>query len=225
MEKRINSLERFSNFHSVKYDNHFYLELNSIIESLSYAIKKYAKGAVLDIGCGNKPYENLFTHCEKYIGCDVIQSSQNKADIICTATEIPLKSSSFQTIICTQVIEHVENYNKMISEAFRLLECDGVLILSGPMYWPLHEEPYDFYRFTKHGFKYILEQAGFEIIEIKPNGGKWAMLGQMIIHTFPNWLVNKKWFRILINRTFERFDKKHFDSINTMNYVVIAKKL
>ena len=105
------------------------------------------------------------------------------------------------------------------------------------MYWNLHEEPYDFFRFTKHGFKYVLEKAGFEVCEIVSNGGAWATLGQVINHTFGFWNPNvnlvvkglKYLFRklrvhILINRIFSYLDKKDYNPINTMNYVVVARK-
>lgn len=92
------------------------------------------------------------------------------------------------------------------------------------MYWHIHEAPHDYYRFTKFGFQYILEEAGFEMEEILPNGGKWALFGQAILHIFPTRLVNKMWFRKTVNRVFHWLDKKYFDDNNTMNYVVVAKK-
>jgi hypothetical protein len=69
------------------------------------------------------------------------------------------------------------------------------------MYWPLHEEPYDFYRFTKYGFTYILEKAGFKIIEINSNGGKWAVAGQALIHALHPTIPNIKGFKGNVIRT------------------------
>jgi SAM-dependent methyltransferase len=222
--QREKNLNRFSDFQSVRLSNHYYLELKPIIICLISSTQKYASGKVLDIACGNKPYEKLFSHCKSYLGCDIVQSSNNKVDIICDATNIPLESNTFNTVISTQSIEHIANYGGMLQEAYRLLKSGGYLILSGPMYWHLHEEPYDFFRFTKHGFKYILEEVGFDVIEVLPNGGKWAMFGQMVIHTFPHRLVRLRWFRKWNNWFFEKLDNRYFDDINTMNYVAIAKK-
>ncbi len=92
------------------------------------------------------------------------------------------------------------------------------------MYWPLHEEPYDYYRFTKYGFETILRKNKFQIMEIIANGGKWALLGQVIIHSIhKTWLYNTFMIRF-INKFFSWLDRHAFDPSNTMNYIVIARK-
>lgn len=222
---REEKLERFSDYKKVDVSDHYYLVYKPLIRDLEYAVKKYAGERILDVGCGNKPYQSMFQGITKeYVGCDIVQSSENKVDVICEATKIPLPDSSFDTIFTTQVIEHVEDHQALVKEAYRLLKHGGYLILSGPMYWHLHEEPHDFFRFTKHGFKYILEKNNFTTIEILSNGGKWALMGQVIIHTMPARLIRIKLFRIFINRIFWYFDKKYYNYFNTMNYVIIGKK-
>jgi SAM-dependent methyltransferase len=220
-------------------DQIWYLHYKPYHTALFAAINKHAKGKLLDIGCGNKPYLNVLTPVvAEYIGCDIIQSSENRVDIICPANNIPLPDNTFNSVISTQTIEHVEDHQGLVNEAYRLLKPDGCFILSGPLYWPLHEEPYDFFRFTKHGFKYILEKAGFEIISIEANGGKWSVAGQALLHAlYPD--INKiKGFkgkairgtmRLIggiktINRFFICLDSKATDYTNTMNYVIVAKK-
>tara|TARA_R110002096_G_scaffold401880_1_gene598924 strand:+ start:14434 stop:15150 length:717 start_codon:yes stop_codon:yes gene_type:complete len=237
MDRKENIL-RLENVKEITVSNRSYLVYLSFHRELNKVIQRYAKGRLLDIGCGNKPYEVWFKGLiSEYIGCDIVQSSSNKVDVICQANNIPLESNSFHSILSTQVIEHVEDHQGMVNEAFRLLKSDGYFILSGPLYWHLHEEPYDFFRFTKHGFKYVLEKAGFEIVEIIENGGAWATLGQVINHTvsFSNPKASKvvrgikyvfrklKLYR-LVNKVFAYLDVKDFNTINTMNYVIVAKK-
>ncbi|MCF8255454.1 MAG: hypothetical protein K9J84_12830, partial [Bacteroidia bacterium] len=91
-------------------------------------------------------------------------------------------------------------------------------------YWPLHEEPYDFFRFTKYGFQKTLNNSGFECIQINPNGGKWALLGQVIIQTLPDILTFPKVLKSVHNLFFKYLDKKFFNPGNTMNYVAIGRK-
>jgi SAM-dependent methyltransferase len=237
MSREIN-LTRLENVEKIDISHKEYLIYVSFHKDLYNVIQKYASGKLVDIGCGNKPYE-IWSEgkVSEYIGCDIVQSSSNKVDVLCEANNIPLKSNSYDTILSTQVIEHVEDHQGLVNEAYRLLNQDGYFILSGPMYWNLHEEPYDFFRFTKHGFKYILEKAGFEICEIYSNGGAWATLGQVINQTFEfrnskanrvskgiKYLFNKLRLYILVNRIFSYLDKKDFNPINTMNYVVVARK-
>jgi SAM-dependent methyltransferase len=221
-------------------DDLHYIHYYFYHQDLFYCFNKYAVGELLDIGCGNKPYKALIEQkVNKYIGCDIIQSSENCVDIICDAANIPLPADQFDTIICTQTIEHVEQHQLLINEAFRLLKPGGKFILSGPMYWPLHEEPYDFFRFTKYGFGYILRKAGFEILEQKSNGGKWSLCGQVIIQTiYPQlnkrrtfkwkilrFIVNKIFGGIKgINKFFITMDVREKDEKNTMNYVFVATK-
>jgi SAM-dependent methyltransferase len=235
---RETNLSRLENVEKIDISHRDYLVYLSFHKDLYTAIQKYAKGKLLDIGCGNKPYEIWTTgKITEYVGCDVVQSSSNKVDVMCEANNIPLENNSFDTVLSTQVIEHVEDHQGLVNEAYRLLKQDGYFILSGPMYWNLHEEPHDFFRFTKYGFKYILEKAGFEVCEIVSNGGAWATLGQVINHTFEfrnnkankvakgiKYLFRKLKLYVLVNKVFCYLDAKDFNTVNTMNYVVVARK-
>jgi SAM-dependent methyltransferase len=186
---------------------------------------KYAKGRILDIGCGNKPYESLFKPpANEYLGCDVEQSSLNRVDVICDAASIPLADQSFDTVLCTQVIEHVPDHRALLGEAHRLLRPEGILIVSGPMYWCLHEEPYDFYRFTPYGLKSLLNCTGFDLIELKPNGGSWSVCGLALIHALESTSLSKRAFRYCINWLFAKLDDRSTSTNNSSNYLLVARR-
>lgn len=215
-----------------------YIVMRYLIADLKNAIQNYSAGSVLDIGCGNKPYQNLFSNrITSYTGCDVVQSSLNCVDVICPSTALAFNDESFDTVFTTQVIEHVEDPFKMIAEAKRVLKSNGVIILSAPFTWELHEEPYDFYRYTKYGLEHMLKEAGFSVVQIKANGGKWAALVQMninIIYSSFNQkgifnkilkglFINLR-FTSLLNRLGRWLDTKYHDELLTLNYVVVARK-
>lgn len=214
---------------------HLYFLINDIKESL----EKYAKGNLLDLGCGNKPYEALYLPLtQTQVGCDIVQSDKNRVDVICPATELTFKDNSFDSVLCTQVIEHVYDHSTMISEIKRVLRPGGHIILTAPFAWEKHEEPYDFFRFTPYALKELFERSGLVIDYIKPNGGKWAAIYQlrtnMLYHSFSKkkgfFLKLKKIlfielrFTQLRNRFAIWFDKKFRDEIFTLNYIVVAHK-
>lgn len=218
---RDSNLQRLSHTEA-KLSNSEYLVYAPLFKGLKQAITNHATKRLLDIGCGNKPYESWFADkVEEYIGCDIAQSDLNKVDVICEAQSIPFEDKSFDTVFTTQVIEHVGDHEGMLNEAFRLLKPGGKMILSGPFYWPLHEEPHDYFRYTKHGFRLLMEKSGFRVNEIHPCGGKWAVTGIMLISAIP---YRPKFINRLLNPIFAFLDRKYFDPIITFNYVVIAEK-
>jgi SAM-dependent methyltransferase len=238
-DARIPRLERLDKY-STGLNDPYYLHYKFLFADIKYAIKKYTKGRVLDMGCGNKPYKDLFGGLtSSYIGCDIVQSSGDEVDILCPCTAVTLPDGSVETVFTTQVLEHVAEHGKMLAEAFRLLTPGGYIILTAPMYWEHHEEPYDFFRFTKYGMQHLFETAGFEIVEIKPNGGKWALTGQALLNNLRSTLyrrnssIKRKIFKTifiilrlkwLINLFFAALEKWDTDYKVTLNYLVVARR-
>nr|WP_129730477.1 class I SAM-dependent methyltransferase [Parabacteroides goldsteinii] len=199
---------------------------------------------IFDIGCGNKPFEDYIrkltnnNSLSSYVGCDVVQSSNNKVDIICEAADIPIVSSKYDVVICTQVIEHVFNHSKVFEEAYRILKPGGIFIVSSNFIWEMHEVPYDYFRFTKYGFRSLLVNSGFEIVEERANGGKWAVLGQLLLQI--SWIMHdptsallKRKLKTLLRRAmlifcnwfFPFLDDRHKDSSRyTLNYIFVGRK-
>lgn len=220
--ERQEALSRFSG-NAVRLSNSDYLVYRPLIELLTANIARHATGKVLDIGCGNKPYLDLFPKSvSEYVGCDIVQSDLNRVDIICEANNIPLESNSMDTVFSTQVIEHVADHNGLLSEANRILKPGGKIIVSGPMYWQLHEEPHDYFRFTRYGFSYLLKKHGFKEIAIQPCGGKWALTGIVLLYAIPGRprIINR-----ILNPIFSWMDRKFPDYGNTTNYVVVGEKI
>jgi ubiquinone/menaquinone biosynthesis C-methylase UbiE len=216
-----------------------YLVHHYLFRDLKAAIQQYASGYLLDIGCGNKPYRIWMVEkgCE-VTGCDIEQSSEKLVDIICPATSIPLKDATFDTVFSSQVLEHVAEHGKMLDECNRLLKPGGYLIVSAPMSWEHHESPYDFFRFTRYGFQHLLTTRGFEVNQIKANGGKWALQGQTILCNLNSFFIRHtgivaRFFRflyfalqikVMVNVAYRWLDKMDYDDNATLNFVVVARK-
>ncbi len=137
----------------------------------------YIKGTVLDVGCGNKPYEKYFyPKCKSYIGLEYVKTLHGLkgVDVMGDSLLLPFKSSSFDNVVSFQVMEHVPEPNFFLSEAFRVLKPGGYFFLTTPFMWGEHEEPYDYFRFTRFGLRYLAGKAGFQVIEIHPDTKYWT---------------------------------------------------
>jgi SAM-dependent methyltransferase len=174
---------------------------------------------VLDIGCGQKPYRDLFTRAQHW-GMDhgIVDTSP---DFVGDALHLPLRDQSVDIVFATQVIEHVSNPHMMVRECSRVLRPNGFLILSGPFFWPLHEEPYDFFRFTKYGFEQLLRSAEFLEWQIVEDGGDWAQLMLSISLRLNKWLLP---LRCLVNVTGALLDSFSRSTRLPANYTVLAKR-
>ncbi|NJK98227.1 MAG: class I SAM-dependent methyltransferase [Chloroflexia bacterium] len=144
-------------------------------------ILKYADGNMIDVGCGDLHYRKYIEKkVKKY---DSIDFSRKDKDItyIGDVQNMEMISDQFyDSAICLEVLEHLRNPFKAVSEIYRILKKDGILVLSVPHMSRLHEEPYDFFRFTKYGLKSTLEDAGFKIIEIQTRGGLFSFIGHQV---------------------------------------------
>ena len=137
-------------------------------EQLNIAIKQFLTGEkravrLIDFGCGNKPYEKLFSpYVEEYLGLDI--KGNPSADFIIDENErSSINSNSADVVISTQVLEHVDDPAAYLSESYRMLRKDGLLIISTHGYWIYHPDPTDYWRWTSAGLKKILTEQGFEI--------------------------------------------------------------
>ena len=131
---------------------------------------KYFSGRMLEIGCGTKAKGLLVgDFILQHIGLDLPETphDQTAIDIFGTAYQIPLNDASCDCVLSTAVIEHLEEPYLALCEAFRVLKPGGYSIYTAPLFWHLHEEPRDFYRYTRHGLKYLFEKAGFQIIDYR----------------------------------------------------------
>ncbi len=140
------------------------------------------KARLLDVGCGQSPYKKLLQRWPLVgVNLDAVDASP---DVAADAQALPFANGSFSAVVCTQVIEHVPHPEIMLREIARCLEPGGYLLLSGPMHWPLHEEPFDFWRFTRHGFRRLLQDNGFELIDLRDDGHAIALAVQAVNHLF-----------------------------------------
>ncbi len=151
-----------------------WLAVNEQIRLIKPLIKKYLHGKMADIGCGTKPLQGLCSpYVTEHIGIDhneMFHDSSN-VDIFADAYNIPVPDGYFDCALSTDVFEHLEEPQKAFQETWRILKGGGILVLAVPFQWHLHEQPRDFFRYSRFGLEYLATQAGFRKIVIRPSGG------------------------------------------------------
>ncbi len=123
-------------------------------------------GRVLDIGCGIEPYREIVEkHCTEYVGLDRPTTPHGLKDVevVGDALSLPFDDESFDSVVSFQVMEHVAEPRLFLSEAFRVMKPGGTALLMTPFMWGEHEQPRDYYRYTRYGLRYLAAQAGFEV--------------------------------------------------------------
>lgn len=133
----------------------------------------FCKGCLLDVGCGERPYK--FVHeslVSASYGID-IHESPHQCDIsaLACAEYIPFRDGAFDTVLCTEVLEHVDNPDTVLKEIYRVLRNCGHLIVSVPFIYPLHEQPRDYRRYSYFGLLTMLKKNGFHPIAVRAKGG------------------------------------------------------
>jgi SAM-dependent methyltransferase len=164
------------------------IEKVSLLDTLR-SVAPSASGRLLDVGCGEKPYEHLFRpYVDAYLGVDLestyVETSaahrETKPDVLYDGKRLPFDDGSFDTVLNIQVLEHTPEPQALIDEMSRVLKPNGVLILTAPFSFRLHEEPYDFFRFSPHGLRVLCENAKLEVERLEARGGLWRVLGHKL---------------------------------------------
>ena len=184
------------------------LQINTIYKDVKNLLPDF-KGEVLDIGCGQSPYRHLLNpSVTKYFGIDIVDASKfdyNNSDITPFDGEtIPFEAEMFDGIICTEVLEHVQNYQKLVDEMYRVMKKGGRGIVTIPWSARYHYIPYDFFRYTPSALKTIFSK--FSEVKIHPRGTDIVtIVSKIIVLWFRNlspaqlwrWLLTPIWIALL----------------------------
>jgi len=192
-----------------------------MLENSLRLTQPYIKGRLLDVGCGHRPYEKtFFAGASEYVGCDYL-SDRSRPDVICSALDLTFPDNSFDTVVSTEVLEHVPDPQLALREMFRVAKPGARVIVSTPLYWLRHEVPYDFFRYPYDGLLHLVKEAGLEVEKLLNRGRSYAFLGQVIQHIHP---VRSRLVNWLINRFFLFCDRRLRHDALTLGWTVVARK-
>lgn len=140
-------------------------------------------GVLLDLGAGNQPFKVWYSGlAEKCVAADVAPAPG--LDVLSMAAPLPFASASFDTVLCTSVLEHVHDAEAVVSEIARILKPGGRLLITVPFLYPTHEAPYDYWRTTHWGLRSVLTRHGLEVDTVAAQGGPVLLVTHYLIGGF-----------------------------------------
>lgn len=178
---------------------------------LKRQFKRLRKGIVLDVGAKDSPYK-IFIPFTTYLRLDT--SNETQPDICDDLHEVEWESDYFDTVIATEVLEHLYDPHKAVNEIYRLLKPGGVCIASTRFIFPYHAGPNDYYRFTWDSLRYIFNE--FTEVEIIAHGNRLQAIWQLMNYGKERYILNI--FNSIIASV--RFKTTRFP----LGFVIYAKK-
>jgi SAM-dependent methyltransferase len=142
-----------------------------------------AGARVLDAGAGEGDYRALFAR-HRYVSADLAVGDADwdygALSTICDLHRMPFAPGTFDAAVATQVLEHLLEPGRFLEEVHASLRPGGTLYLTAPMMFKEHQAPHDYWRFTRHGLRHLLERAGFRVVSIEAQGGYFWLTGDQI---------------------------------------------
>ena len=176
------------------------LQILTIYRDLKRELPGYS-GNVLDVGCGQSPYRFLLTKGVNYFGIDIVDADKfdysNPEITHFNGEDIPFENEKFDAFLCTEVLEHVEKYQKLVDEMFRVLKKRGRGIVTVPWSARYHYIPWDYFRYTPSSLATMFSK--FSSVVIKPRGTDISAIGaKIIVLFFRNLVPSKIWQYIFV---------------------------
>lgn len=205
-----------------------------LARAIAAAVGEHGAGDCLDCGSGRSPYRALLARQAATVTSVDIEDRSGAVDLLADIQAMPeIDDRSFDTVLCTQVLEHVPRPWQAMAELGRVLRPGGHLILSVPHLSAVHEPPNDFYRYTRFGLESLCESAGLEIVRLAPTGGLVCFLAHgasvALMSTlavlpgllWPVWLVNYL-FLVLPAGPFDRLFG--LAAVYPCDYLLVARR-
>ena len=118
------------------------------------------KGIILNIGSSGNIHRSL-NRIVSEVGCYMVTidiDMMRRPEVVSDICDLSFEDSSFDCVVCFEVLEHVHSPKSGIDEIFRILKGNGELILTTRFIFPLHDRPMDYWRFTKYGLEMLMEK-------------------------------------------------------------------
>jgi SAM-dependent methyltransferase len=151
------------------------------------AITAYAKGRLADLGCGKVPLYGMYRERVKEVVCvdwpESLHGSMHVDSFADLNAPLELTPDSFDTVVATDVIEHLHAPSVFFESAARMLKPGGHFIVGVPFLYWVHEAPHDYYRYTRFALERLSRDAGLSVVHLSPYGGPAEVLCDLFAKT------------------------------------------
>ncbi len=186
---------------------------------------------LLDAGAGEGQYAHYFTR-QRYCGVDlgIGDAAWNYRDLDAVAdlTALPFAADTFDAALNIVTLEHVREPARVVCELSRVLAPAAPLLLVVPHQWEVHQAPHDYFRYTRHGVEYLLNQAGFDVMYLDPAGGLFRLLSRRLwnaLQLMPWWSLPVAALLIVPPALLlPLLDPLDGDGNSTLGYLCLARK-
>jgi SAM-dependent methyltransferase len=166
-----------------RYILHFEAAIDDQIDAFARELPDGAR--VLDAGAGECAYKERFAR-QRYSGVDLgigdTAWNYSQLDAVADLTAIPFRTDVFDAVVNVVTLEHVKEPASVLGEMYRVLRPGGRLLLVVPHEWEEHQQPHDFFRYTRFGVRYLLERNGYADVVISPVGGFFRLLARRMLN-------------------------------------------
>ena len=133
------------------------------------------RGGVLDVGAGQQPFRPWYEPlADQVVAVDVVPAPGLAVQSYAVA--LPFADDSFDALLCTSVLEHVDDIERSVAEISRVVRPGGAVLVTAPFLYPTHEAPYDYWRTTHFGLVGLLERHGLVVEDVAAQGGPFLLV-------------------------------------------------
>jgi SAM-dependent methyltransferase len=211
------------------YVLHFEASIERAVAGLASSLPDGAR--VLDAGAGEGKHARYFArqaYCAVDLGIGDPSWDYGRLDALADLAALPFPANCFEACVNVVTLEHVREPASVIREIARTLAPGGRLLLVVPQEWEVHQSPHDYFRYTEHGLRYLLESAGLDSIEIAPVGGLFRLLGRRLLNALQYcrgmWFLPGALFLVPPGLVLPLFDFMDHERKFTLGYICTAKK-